>query len=410
MNRVYITGIGIISSIGSNITQTLHSLTTNKHGIGPIKLLDTIHKNDFVAGEVPESNKKLIENLGLNERDKNKYTRTALLAMTAAKEAYINAAINEENGVQTGVLSANTVGGMSLTELHYPATFMDKDIRFSLIHSPGNSTEEIARLLNIRDYVTTISTACSSSANSIMNAARMIKHGRLDRAIAGGADALSKFTINGFRSLMILDPEQCKPFDENRKGLNIGEGAAYLVLESESLVKLHNRQVIAELKGYANANDAFHQTASSPNGKGALIAMSKALQQGDLIPDDISYINVHGTGTTNNDLTEGTAMSQLFNRVPPFSSTKAFTGHTLGAAGAVEAVFSVLSLQNDIIFPNLNLHTSMKEFDFTPETKISKNAGIRHVLSNSFGFGGNNTTLIFSRVEMPDRASLRDTY
>jgi len=397
MSRVYITGIGIISSIGNNVTQTLLSLTSGKHGIGPIRLLDTVHKNEFVAGEVQKSNKELIEALGINERNQNKLTRTALLAMVAAKEAYLNAAIKEDPGVRTGVLSANTVGGMSLTELHYPANERDKDIRFSLIHSPGNSTEEIARLLGVRDYVTTISTACSSSASSIMNAARMIKHGRLDRAIAGGADALSKFTINGFRSLMILDPEQCKPFDENRKGLNIGEGAAYLVLESESLVKQYNRQVIAELKGYANANDAFHQTASSPEGKGALMAMSKALQTSGLLPNDISYINVHGTGTPNNDLSEGMAISQLFSQIPPFSSTKAFTGHTLGAAGAIEAVFSILALQNDMIFPNLNFHTPMKEFDFIPETELLTNAGIDHVLSNSFGFGGNNTTLIFSR-------------
>lgn len=397
MSRVYITGIGIISSIGNNVTQTLRSLTSGKHGIGPIRLLDTVHKNEFVAGEVQKSNKELIEALGINERNQNKLTRTALLAMVAAKEAYLNAAIKEDPGVRTGVLSANTVGGMSLTELHYPANERDKDIRFSLIHSPGNSTEEIARLLGVRDYVTTISTACSSSASSIMNAARMIKHGRLDRAIAGGADALSKFTINGFRSLMILDPKQCKPFDENRKGLNIGEGAAYLVLESESLVKQYNRQVIAELKGYANANDAFHQTASSPEGKGALMAMSKALQTSGLLPNDISYINVHGTGTPNNDLSEGMAISQLFSQIPPFSSTKAFTGHTLGAAGAIEAVFSILALQNDMIFPNLNFHTPMKEFDFIPETELLTNAGIDHVLSNSFGFGGNNTTLIFSR-------------
>ncbi len=398
MSRVYITGIGIISSIGSNINQTLHSLTSGKHGIGPIKLLDTVHKNDFVAGEVQKSNEELIEELGLNKGSQNKYTRTALLAMAAAREAYLNAAIKEEPGVRTGVLSANTVGGMSLTELHYPASVKDKNIRFSLIHSPGNSTEEIARLLSIRDYVTTISTACSSSANSIMNAARMIKQGRLDRVIAGGADALSKFTINGFRSLMILDPEQCKPFDENRKGLNIGEGAAYLVLESESLVKQHNRPVIAELKGYANANDAFHQTASSPDGKGAIMAMSKALDTSGLLPNDISYINVHGTGTPNNDLSEGMAISKLFTQIPPFSSTKAFTGHTLGAAGAVEAVFSILALQNNMIFPNLNLQTPMKEFDFKPETQLSTNVDIRHVLSNSFGFGGNNTTLIFSKT------------
>lgn len=398
MKRVFITGIGIISSIGKNLSQTLHSLTTRASGIDFINLLETVHKNDFVAGEVRRSDLELIQNLGLHTTNNHTHTRTALLAMTAAREAYQQANIGGEEFVRTGVLSANTVGGMSVTELHYPVTEADKDIRFSLIHSPGNSTEEIARLLNIRDYVTTISTACSSSANSIMNAARMIRNGRLDRAIAGGADALSKFTINGFRSLMILDPEHCKPFDENRKGLNIGEGAAYLVLESEELIKKYNRKAIAELTGYGNANDAFHQTASSPEGRGAVMAMGKALRVCGLEPGDISYINVHGTGTSNNDLSEGMAIAQLFGKAPPFSSTKAFTGHTLGAAGAIEAVFSILALQHDLIFPNLNLETPMKAFDFIPERVLTENAGIRHVLSNSFGFGGNNTTLIFSRV------------
>ncbi len=397
--RVFVTGFGIISAIGENVSRTIDSLKTGKHGIGKIRLLNTVHKDDFVAGEVNISDEELMLHLGLPEKNNNQYTRTALLAMTAAREAYLNAHIEKdrEDNIRTGVLSANTVGGMSVTELHYPVTEADRDIHFSLIHSPGHSTEEIARYLNIRDYVTTISTACSSSANSIMNAVRMIRHGRLDRAIAGGADALSKFTINGFRSLMILDPEQCKPFDEKRNGLNIGEGAAYLVLESEELVNRYNRNIIAEIKGYANANDAFHQTASSPEGKGAVMAMSKALEISRLKPEEISYINVHGTGTPNNDLSEGMALSRLFGRVPPFSSTKAYTGHTLGAAGAIEAVFSILALQEDMVFPNLNWHTPMKELDFTPATEWIPHAGIRNVLTNSFGFGGNNTTLILGR-------------
>ncbi len=395
--KVFITGIGIISAIGENVSRTIESLISGKTGIGPVRLLDTAHKNDYVAGEVNKSDQELMNHLNLDEKDANRYTRTALLAMTAAKEAYDNVRTGKEKErIRTGVLSANTVGGMSVTELHYPVTEQDKDIRFSLIHSPGHSTEEIARYLNVRDYATTISTACSSSANSIMNAARMIRNGMLDRIIAGGADALSKFTINGFRSLMILDPEQCRPFDEYRKGLNLGEGAAYLVLESEEMVRRYDRRVIAEIKGYANANDAYHQTASSPEGKGAMMAMQNALKISGLKPDDISYINVHGTGTPNNDLSEGMAISGVFDKVPFFSSTKAYTGHTLGAAGAIEAVFSLLAIKHDMIFPNLNWQSPMKEFDFRPVTGLLTNAGVKNVLSNSFGFGGNNTTLIFS--------------
>ncbi len=397
MKRVFVTGFGIISAIGENVSQTTDALISGKGGIGPIKLLNTVHKNDYVAGEVSKSDQELITHLNLDQKNKNSFTRTSLLAMTAAKEAWEQARIGDEKEkIRTGVLSANTVGGMSVTELHYPVTEKDKDIPFSVIHSPGHSTEEIARYLDVQDYVTTISTACSSSSNSIMNAARMIRNGWLDCVIAGGADALSKFTINGFRSLMILDPEQCKPFDENRKGLNIGEGAAYLVLESEELVRRYDRHIIAEIKGYANANDAFHQTASSPEGKGAVMAMNKALQISALKPEEISYINVHGTGTPNNDLSEGMAISRIFGNVPPFSSTKAYTGHTLGAAGAIEAVFSLLAIEHDMVFPNLNWETPMKEFDFKPVTELLTNTDVKNVLSNSFGFGGNNTTLIFS--------------
>ena len=228
----------------------------------------------------------------------------------------------------------------------------------------------------------------------------MIKSGKLDRVIVGGTDALSKFTINGFKTLMILSDGYNKPFDNNRKGLNLGEAAAFLVLESEELVKKENKKVLARVSGYANANDAFHQTASSENGDGAFLAMEKAFKIANLQPDQIDYVNVHGTATPNNDLSEGRALVRLFgeNKVPDFSSTKAFTGHTLAAAAAIEAVFSVLAIQNNVVFPNLNFETPMAEFDLIPQTTL-KNKNIEHVLSNSFGFGGNCSTLIFSKTE-----------
>ena len=267
-------------------------------------------------------------------------------------------------------------------------------------HDCGDSTERIADFLGITNFLTTISTACSSSANSIIFGAQLIKSGYLDRVIAGGTDSVTKFTLNGFNTLMILDKDGCRPFDENRAGLTLGEGAAYLVMESERVVKSRNSKVVAELTGYGNANDAYHQTASSPEGTGAWLAMEKAFVLSNLKPEDIDYVNVHGTGTQNNDLSEGIALQKIFGKnMPPFSSTKSYTGHTLGAAGAVEAVISVLSITHGILFPNLRFKTPMKELRISPFTNVVRDVKVNHVLSNSFGFGGNNSTLIISRPD-----------
>jgi 3-oxoacyl-[acyl-carrier-protein] synthase-1 len=228
-----------------------------------------------------------------------------------------------------------------------------------------------------------------------MYGARLIKAGMLDVAICGGTDALTRFTINGFNSLKNTDQQPCRPFDADRNGLNLGEAAAFLVLVSEKLNPAH---VLAELSGYCNFNEAFHPTAPSPEGDGAYQAMNGAIRMAGIEPSAVSYINVHGTATLNNDLSEGMAMKRLFGNTPPaFSSTKPYTGHTLAAAGAVEAVFSLLSLQNGEIFPSLNFTTPMPELDLTPATNWQQEVSIQHVLSNSFGFGGNNASLLFSR-------------
>jgi len=228
--------------------------------------------------------------------------------------------------------------------------------------------------------------------------ARMIKNGLLYRVVAGGIESLTKYHMNGFNTLMILDREPCKPFDENRQGLNLGEGAAFLVLESEELLKKSGKKVLAELTGYGNSCEAFHQTASTPEGKGAYAAMKEALDRSGLKPADIDYINAHGTGTDNNDLSEGRAIETLFgDNIPKVSSTKSYTGHTTSAAGGVEAVISILSIQHNMIFPNLNFKEQMKELKFKPVTEIIEDVKVDHILSNSFGFGGNNSALIFSR-------------
>lgn len=394
--RIYITGIGIISAIGNNVSESFLSLSQSKTGIGKINYLTTRYKDEFLAGEVKLSNADLMDLVKDNSPDLN---RNSYLAMLAAKEAVINSGIDTKDGLRTGVISSTTVAGMSKTEMFYKEMF-EKDDHLNVLdtHDCGDSTERIADYIGNVDYVTTISTACSSAANAVMLGSRMIKNGLLDRAIVGGVDALSKFTFNGFNTLMILDKEWCKPFDENRKGLNLGEGAAFLVIEGEDALRKRNGKALAEVIGYANANDAFHQTASSPEGYGATLAIIQALEMSGLTTREIDYINMHGTGTPNNDLSESIATKTIFgNYIPKFSSTKAFTGHTLAAAASIEAVISTLSLQHQLIFPNLNFTTPIAETNLVPVTELLQTP-INTILSNSFGFGGNCSSLIFKKI------------
>lgn len=388
---IVITGMGIISAIGINVAENEKSLLENRHGIRKYSVADQLIHQEKLVGEILKSNEEFYQELNLNSKEA--YTRSTLLGLTAAKEAVQSASLDLNDGRKTGFISATTVGGMDATEKFY-FNFLESDenLKFIAMQNCGVHAEQIAQQIGIKDYITTISTACSSAANAIMLGARMIKAGLLDRAIVGGTDSLSAFTINGFSSLMIYSDEHCTPFDENRKGLNLGEAAAYLVLESDESAK--GKNILGFLAGYGNANDAYHQTASSEDGEGAYLAIKKALEIAGLKPGEIDYVNAHGTATPNNDLSEGKSLSRIFEKMPNFSSTKAFTGHTLAAAGAVEAVFSLLALKNQTIFANLNFKTSMKEFDLLPQTEI-KSKKIESVLSNSLGFGGNCSSLIF---------------
>ncbi|MCF6297178.1 MAG: beta-ketoacyl-[acyl-carrier-protein] synthase family protein [Flavobacteriaceae bacterium] len=398
MNKgVAITGMGIISSIGNTVEENFQSLIDKTPKISRIKNIETIHKNHIKVGEIKATNDELVRILDLPKS--NNYSRTALLGEIAAKEAVKNAKITDINIYKTGLISATSVGGMDKTEQYYYTQFEEsKNRKYIESHPAGDATTKIANSLGITKFVTTISTACSSSANAIMLGSRMIKAGKLDRVIVGGSDCLSKFTINGFKTLMILSETNCKPFDQNRTGLNLGEAAAFLVLESDKIIEKEKKKVLAYISGYANTNDAFHQTASSDNGEGATLAMNQAIKIANLIPQNINYINAHGTATENNDNSESKAILRVFDKkIPHLSSTKAYTGHTLAAAAAVEAVYSILSLQKGIVFPNLNFETPIAESNIIPVTTVL-HTKLNHVLSNSFGFGGNCSTLIFSKA------------
>ena len=393
---VAITGMGIVSSIGNSVEENLNALLQSKHGISKISSIKTRHIDEIMVGEIDLSNEELIKQLRLPESQN--YSRTALLGVVAAKQAVENAGISDINDCRTGLISATSVGGMDMTEKYY-YQYLEDETNHKYIggHHAGDSTHKIAEQLGITDFVTTISTACSSSANAIMLGARMIKAGKLDRVVVGGADCLSKFTINGFKTLMILSDTYCKPFDNDRTGLNLGEAAAFLILESDEIVAKENKKVLAYVSGYGNANDAFHQTASSENGEGATLAMQKAFKVSGILPEQIDYINAHGTATPNNDLSESIAIQRVFgSKIPDLSSTKGFTGHTLAAAAAIEAVYSILAIQHNLIFPNLNFNTAITETGIVPVTVV-KEKQINFVLSNSFGFGGNCSTLIFSK-------------
>jgi 3-oxoacyl-[acyl-carrier-protein] synthase-1 len=396
--KILITGIGSISSIGQTSDEAIRSMADKRPGISPLCLFESKYKGYLPVGEIKLTNRELVALLSLPSG--KKYSRTALLGMFAAQAAFEDARLHRRKTekLRMGFISGTSVGGMDLSECFY-ADYLSQPskgrLRDVVSHDCGDSTEKIAAYLGVDDYITTISTACSSGANAIITGARLIRQGLLDCVIAGGTDALCKFTLNGFASLKIVDEKPCRPFDESRAGLNLGEGAGYVVLEKESN---HYPQSYCHVAGYANICEAFHQTASSPEGAGAFLSMQKALQTAHIAPEQIDYIQLHGTGTPNNDLAEGNAIQRLFGeKTPYFSSTKAFTGHTLGACGGLEAVFSVLAIRDGLVFPNLNFKHPIPEHGLIPETHFLANKAIHTVLSNSFGFGGNMSTLIFSK-------------
>jgi 3-oxoacyl-(acyl-carrier-protein) synthase len=394
VNRIFVTGIGIITAIGDNVEENRQSLMKGHCGISTINLFSTKYAGILPAGEIKIETKKLSEKLNAHERG---ITRTELLALHAFQEAIKDAELTNAiiSSQDTALVGATTVGGMCLTdELYHDANKSDNGSEYLSSYDCGSAALYLQSKYKIGGIINTINTACSSSANAIMYGARLIKNGWAKRVIAGGTDSLAKFTINGFNSLHILSKEPCRPFDRDRQGLNLGEGAAFIVLEREEDSK--GKKVYAEVTGYGNSNDAFHPSSISDDGDGPYLSMQRALHEAGLSPHEISFINAHGTATENNDETESRAMLRLFSTPPLFASTKGNTGHTLGAAGAVEAIFSVLNLYHQEIYPAINFSLPIESTGLKPVIHY-KQLALKHIMSNSFGFGGNCTSLIFSK-------------
>ena len=397
MSKVFVTGFGAISAIGNSAVEARLSLKKGTSGIQKARFFDSNYVNSLLFGEIPLIDEDLIK---LTNSPKNSgLTRTSLIALAAFQQAITSANLTEEllSSFSTGFISASTVGGMcNMDELYKDANLQDAASEFVRSYEASDHTFQIANRYTIKGYTDTINTACSSSANAILLGARLIQSGRLDRVIVGGADSLAKYTVNGFNALMILSNEACAPFSTERKGLNLGEAGAYLVLENESCA--NKKKKYAEVIGFGNSNDAFHPSATSPDAVGPILAMQKALQVAGLNADQINYINAHGTGTINNDETESIAFATVFeNNPPPYNSTKSYTGHTLAASGALEAVFSILSMENSELYPSLNCSLPLDTFAFQPIKEYKTNQSIQYSMSNSFGFGGNCTSLIFSK-------------
>ncbi len=397
MEPIYITGAGVVSAIGIGKAETLESLRAGQTGIGEMKYLPSCHR-DIPVGEVKLSNAEMAQMLGIAEDIG--LTRTALIGRLALREALDEAGLTGDALREIPFISATTVGGMDRRELFH-ASEKDCDLEHAMIatHSCASSTEMIASEFGNFASLSTISTACSSATNAIITGANMLHCGLADIVVVGGSESLSMFHLNGFNTLMILDREQCKPFDKDRAGLNLGEGAAYLVMESAASVKKRGISPLCCLSGYGNACDAFHQTASSPNGEGAFRAMQEALSTAELRPGDIQYVNAHGTGTPNNDESESQAIMRVYGeKLPPVSSTKSFTGHTTSASGSIEAVICILAIRNRFLPPNINWQTPM-ENGIVPVTGSHQQVELEHVMSNAFGFGGNDSSIILSRYD-----------
>lgn len=393
---LFITGAGVVSAIGVGKAETLASLISGKTGIGRMKYLHSVH-DDLPVGEVKLDNAEMARMLGTEPSEG--LSRTVLLGRLALREALGQAGLTAADIAVAPFISATTVGGMDRRELFY-AGERDCDRKHALIavHNCADSSIQTAEPFGRFASITTVSTACSSATNAIITGANMLRCGKADVVVAGGSESLSLFHLNGFNTLMILDHEQCRPFDRDRAGLNLGEGAAYIVIETEASVARRGVKPLCRLSGYGNACDAFHQTASSADGEGAFLAMQEALHTAGIKAEDIDYVNAHGTGTPNNDESESRALCRIFgSKMPPVSSTKSFTGHTTSASGSIEAVFCMLAMEHQFLLPNINWKTPMDE-GIVPVTDTCPKREIRNVLSNAFGFGGNDSSMILSKT------------
>jgi len=411
MRRVVVTGMGCLSPVGNNVQETWHSLLEGKSGAGWITHFDASkHKTRFAA-EV-----KGFDGAALfGPRDARKMDRFAQFATAATLEALDQSGlkIDESNRDRVGVLIGTGIGGIG-TLLEQADVMRERGPdRISPFLVPMMISDSAAGMLAIRVGARgpnmAIATACASGNNAIGEAVDIIRRGSADVMIAGASEAaLVPVAMAGMNVMNALstrneDPQSAsRPFDKDRDGFLMGEGAGILIIETLEHAQQRGAQILAELTGYGTSDDAHHISAPAENGAGAAISMQLALEDAGLTINDIDYINAHGTSTQLNDKSETAAIKTVFGEQAyqiPISSTKSMTGHLLGASGAVEAAFCVMAIRDEILPPTINYHTPDPECDLDYVPNQARKASPKHVMSNSFGFGGHNATLVFTRFE-----------
>ncbi|HEX7408930.1 MAG TPA: beta-ketoacyl-[acyl-carrier-protein] synthase family protein [Candidatus Binatia bacterium] len=397
MYRIAITGLGSINALGVGVEAFARGLRAGTCGIGEVSLFSAAGCRSSRAAEV----RALAPPAWLPHPVARRASRSALLALIAAGEAWRTAGLGREDAAGTGVVMGSTTGGMATGEELYRAMVQLRRRRQFLAgwsETPVSvPADDVANVFACYGPRLTVSTACSSGANALGIAADWIRCGRAEAVVCGGTDSLCQMTYSGFNALQALDREPCRPFDKRRAGLTLGEGAAVLVFEHWERAQRRGARILGEFVSYGVSADAHHLTAPRPDGGGAVLATQRALQQGGVAIEDIDYINAHGTGTALNDVVETRAIKSVFGprayRIP-VTSTKSMVGHCLGAAGAIEALASLLAVRYSFVPPTATLEEPDPECDLDYVPKTSRPQTLRTVLSNSYGFGGNNTSLI----------------
>ncbi|MFQ5484103.1 MAG: beta-ketoacyl synthase N-terminal-like domain-containing protein [Desulfobacterales bacterium] len=376
--KIYICGIGIISSLGRGIAQTKYALQKGRSGIGPLTLFSTAVNPPLPVGEIPGT------------IDRGSLPRTHQLACIAAEQAMVKCE-HSPDAVVMGV----TTGGILTTEMHLQQN--DYNPELYRYHGIGSVGEEIARRYRCKGPVITVSTACSSGTAAIKIAIEMLRSGLFKRILAGGADSLCRLTYFGFNSLQLIDPEGARPLDVNRRGMSVAEGAAMLLLDAD-----RSDNTVVEILGAGLSCDAYHCVTPDPQGTGALAAMQAAVDDAGISISAIDYINLHGTGTHDNDLAEADAINRLFpGQKPLLSSIKGAFGHSLAASGAIEAVASAITVSDHLVPANTGCRFPDPDLKLEP-VMLPMNAPVDCVLSNSFGFGGNNASVIIGTSDKFD--------
>lgn len=401
--RVAVTGLGIITAIGQSVPEFKRNLFAGKCGIGPITLFDTLGFPTRNGGQIAFFKTPS----ALNPRESKRGSRCDHIGLIAAREALSNAALDVEkyDKYRFGVILGGGAGGMRAWEKYRRAQAgggIKPKPSLLMPFSSGTLTDLIGSHYGFCGTRTTITTACSSSSTAVGYGLDLIQSGSHDVVMTGGSEALSELTFAGFNALRVTDPEYCRPFDKNRRGLSLGEGAAMIVLEDFRHAKLRGARIYAEILGYAVNADAFHMTAPDPEGTGMYRVMKNALENAGITADRIDYINAHGTATIINDKMETRAIKRVFGKKKAaslaVSSTKSMVGHCLGASGAIEAVATILALQEQVLPPTVHYQTPDPECDLDYVPNHSRKASCRLALSNSFAFGGNNTALVLAQA------------